>query len=149
MRLITSAITVAFPSFDFTFLVPEFADRLTRELDFELEGRMCERAGRALADDPRMVTPDVYWELTTAKVLTMEFVRGAKIDDGPGLRAAGVDPREAAEALADTFARTLLCHGFVHGESSALKKHVPSFPATSLSIAASSVRPPSSTTQTR
>ena len=116
MRLITSAITVAFPSFDFTFLVPEFADRLTRELDFELEGRMCERAGRALADDPRMVTPDVYWELTTAKVLTMEFVRGAKIDDGPGLRAAGVDPREAAEALADTFARTLLCHGFVHGD---------------------------------
>ena len=116
MRFITSAITVAFPSFDFTFLVPEFADRLTRELDFELEGRMCERAGRALADDPRMVTPDVYWELTTAKVLTMEFVRGAKIDDGPGLRAAGVDPREAAEALADTFARTLLCHGFVHGD---------------------------------
>ena len=116
MRFITSAITVAFPSFDFTFLVPEFADRLTRELDFELEGRMCERAGRALADDPRMVTPDVYWELTTSKVLTMEFVRGAKIDDGPGLRAAGVDPREAAEALADTFARTLLCHGFVHGD---------------------------------
>ena len=57
MRLITSAVTVAFPSFDFTFLVPEFAERLTRELDFELEGRMCERAGRALADDPRMVTP--------------------------------------------------------------------------------------------
>jgi aarF domain-containing kinase len=116
MRLITSAITVAFPNFDFTFLVPEFADRLTRELDFELEGRMCERAGRALADDPRMVTPDIYWELTTSKVLTMEYVRGAKIDDGPGLRAAGVDPREAAEALADTFARTLLCHGFVHGD---------------------------------
>ena len=46
----------------------------------------------------------------------MEFVRGAKIDDGPALRAAGVDPREAAEALADTFARTLLCHGFVHGD---------------------------------
>ena len=59
MRLITSAVTVAFPSFDFTFLVPEFAERLTRELDFELEGRMCERAGRALADDPRMVTPPV------------------------------------------------------------------------------------------
>ena len=116
MRLITSAVTVAFPSFDFTFLVPEFAERLTRELDFELEGRMCERAGRALADDPRMVTPAVFWPLTTGKVLTMEFVRGAKIDDGPALRAAGVDPREAAEALADTFARTLLCHGFVHGD---------------------------------
>ena len=83
MRLITSAVTVAFPSFDFTFLVPEFAERLTRELDFELEGRMCERAGRALADDPRMVTPAVFWPLTTGKVLTMEFVRGAKIDDGP------------------------------------------------------------------
>jgi|TARA_B110000967_G_scaffold200481_2_gene236330 aarF domain-containing kinase len=116
MRYITFGITCLFVSFDFQFLVPEFAERLTRELDFEKEGRMCDRTGRALADDPRMVTPRIHWNLTTDKVLTMEFIRGAKIDDGPGLRAAGIDPKAAAEALADTFARTLLCHGFVHGD---------------------------------
>tara|TARA_B110000977_G_scaffold103030_1_gene134544 strand:+ start:572 stop:2584 length:2013 start_codon:yes stop_codon:yes gene_type:complete len=116
MRFITKGITLLFPSFDFQFLVPEFAERLTRELDFELEGKMCERTGKALADDPRMVTPEIFWKYTTNKVLTMEFIRGAKIDDGPGLRASGIDPKLAAEALADTFARTLLCHGFVHGD---------------------------------
>jgi aarF domain-containing kinase len=39
------------------------------------------------------------------------------VDDGPGLRAAGIDPAAAAHALADTFARMLTCHGFVHGKS--------------------------------
>lgn len=116
MRFITGAVLVAFPNFDFSFLVPEFRDRLARELDFTWEGRSCERTGRALADDPRMVTPDIHWSLTTGKVLTMEYVRGVKVDDGAELRAAGIDPRAAAEALADTFARMLLCHGFVHGD---------------------------------
>ena len=116
MRFITGAVLVAFPNFDFSFLVPEFRDRLARELDFTWEGRSCERTGRALADDPRMVTPDIHWSLTTGKVLTMEYVRWVKVDDGAELRAAGIDPRAAAEALADTFARMLLCHGFVHGD---------------------------------
>ena len=116
MRFITGAVLVVFPNFDFSFLVPEFRDRLARELDFTWEGQSCERTGRALADDPRMVTPDIHWSLTTGKVLTMEYVRGVKVDDGAELRAAGIDPRAAAEALADTFARMLLCHGFVHGD---------------------------------
>ena len=116
MRFITNAVKLAFPAFDFSFLVPEFRHRLARELDFVWEGRSCERTGRALADDPRMVTPKVYWSLTTPRVLTMEYVRGVKVDDGPGLRAAGIDPTAAAEALADTFARMLACHGFVHGD---------------------------------
>ena len=116
MRFITGAICVAFPSFDFSFLVPEFRDRLSRELDFTWEGRSCERTGRALADDARMVTPKIHWSLTTGRVLTMEYVRGVKVDDGPGLRAAGIDPAAAASALADTFARMLACHGFVHGD---------------------------------
>ena len=98
MRFITGAVLVAFPNFDFSFLVPEFRDRLARELDFTWEGRSCERTGRALADDPRMVTPDIHWSLTTGKVLTMEYVRGVKVDDGAELRAAGIDPRAAAEA---------------------------------------------------
>ena len=87
--LITGAICVAFPTFDFSFLVPEFRDRLARELDFTWEGRSCERTGKALADDARMVTPKIHWSLTTGRVLTMEYVRGVKVDDGPGLRAAG------------------------------------------------------------
>ena len=116
MAFITSGVLLAFPNFDFSFLVPEFRDRLARELDFKWEGRSCERTGRALADDPRMVTPKVFWPLTTSRVLTMEYVRGVKVDDGPGLRAAGIDPAAAAEALSDTFARMLACHGFVHGD---------------------------------
>ena len=116
MRFITRSVLLAFPLFDFSFLVPEFEKRLARELDFAWEGRSCERAGRALADDPRVVTPGVHWPLTSSKVLTMEYVRGVKVDDGPGLRAAGIDPRDAAAALADAFARTLLCHGFAHGD---------------------------------
>ena len=75
------------PLFDFSF-VPEFEKRLARELDFAWEGRSCERAG-ALADDPRVVTPGVHWPLTSSKVLAMEYVRGVKVDDGPGSAPRG------------------------------------------------------------
>ena len=77
--------------FDFSFLVPDSRQAL-EELDSR--GRVeAARGPRALADDARMVTPKIHWSLTTGRVLTMEYVRGVKVDDGPGLRARRDRPR--------------------------------------------------------
>jgi aarF domain-containing kinase len=57
MRFLTSATVVAFPDFDFSFLVPEFAQRLARELDFIWEGRSCERTVGRCKLKPVSITP--------------------------------------------------------------------------------------------
>jgi len=105
-----------FPSFDFTFMVDEFKSRLEKEIDFELEGRNCERLARAFADDERIDSPEIIWEFTRPKVLTMEFIDGVKITDIDAMKAAGLDPKVAALAMSDAFARMLLVHGYVHGD---------------------------------
>ena len=105
-----------FPSFDFGFMVDEFKSRLEKEIDFEAEGRNCERLGLAFADDARIDTPEVFWDLTTRRVLTMEFIDGEKLTNIEGMREKGLDPEHAALALSDCFARMLLVHGYIHGD---------------------------------
>jgi ubiquinone biosynthesis protein len=63
-------------------LISEFRKWTLRELDFRLEGQ----TAQALRDTavPNVIVPKINWELTTAKVLTMEFLGGvshAKIAD--------------------------------------------------------------------
>ena len=107
---------LAFPSFDFGFMVDEFRSRLEKEIDFEAEGRNCERMKRAFADDERIDAPSVEWNVTRKRVLTMEFVHGTKVTDIASMHKLGLDPKQAALALSDAFARMLLVHSFVHGD---------------------------------
>lgn len=63
-------------------LVLEFDRWTSRELDFRLEGQTADTIRRNAV--PNEIIPYVYWHLTTARVLTMEFMEGvslAKIAD--------------------------------------------------------------------
>lgn len=74
-----------------TEMLDEFATWTLQETKFVLEGSTAERVGENRA--PYEVIPKVYWELTTEKVLTLEFIEGislAQIDrlvDEEGLEA--------------------------------------------------------------
>jgi len=116
MSTLVALTKLCFPKFDFGFMVDEFKSRLEKEIDFEAEGRNCERMKRAFADDERITAPAVEWELTRRRVLTMEFVHGTKVTDVAEMRKLGLDPRQAALALSDAFARMLLVHSFIHGD---------------------------------
>lgn len=65
-------------------VVEEFADWTGRELDFVVEGHNAERFRFAFRDNPYIRIPTIYWEFTTPRVLTMEFVSGVRADDLPG-----------------------------------------------------------------
>ena len=116
MSALVNFTKVFFPSFDFGFMVNEFKSRLEKEIDFEAEGRNCERLGSAFADDPRIATPKIFWDVTTRRVLVMEFIEGEKLTNIEGMRAKGLDSKHAALALSDCFARMLLVHGYIHGD---------------------------------
>jgi len=64
-----------------TFSAQEIADQFAswteRELDFIIEGRTADRLRRNAA--PYEVVPRIHWELTTRKVLTMEFIEGVSV----------------------------------------------------------------------
>jgi len=63
-------------------LINEFSKWTLRELDFRIEGHTAEALRRTAT--PNEIVPRIEWELTTARVLTMEFLGGvslAKIAD--------------------------------------------------------------------
>lgn len=97
-------------------LVEEFAYTLRNELDYTREGQNADRLRRNFADDAAIYIPKVYWEFTTPRVLTMEEIRGVKINDLDALDAAGLDRHRVAENSVRIMLTEVFEHGFFHAD---------------------------------
>jgi len=97
-------------------LVAEFATTSLEEIDYLHEAVGAERFGAIFADDPRIGVPEIVWERTTRRVLTLSDVTAIKINDIEALRAAGIDPSEVAAVFAEAMFEQLFGHGYFHAD---------------------------------
>ncbi|WP_298226951.1 AarF/UbiB family protein [Gryllotalpicola sp.] len=97
-------------------LLAEFTATSLEEIDYLHEAAGAERFREMFADDPRVAVPDVVWERTTRRVLTLSDATAIKIDDVPGLRSAGIDPSEVAAAFADVMLEQFFRFGYFHAD---------------------------------
>lgn len=68
-----------------------FIASLERELDYRIEGRNADRFRYNFRDEKGIVTPAIFWDYTTERVLTMEFMVGTKMGDRAALKRQGID----------------------------------------------------------
>jgi aarF domain-containing kinase len=101
---------------DFRFISEEMSRMIPRELDFINEGRNAERIAANFAGVEDIVVPEVYWEHTTRRVLTMEYVDGVKITDIEAMERLGIDPADVAKILIVAYSEMLLHHGIFHAD---------------------------------
>jgi predicted unusual protein kinase regulating ubiquinone biosynthesis (AarF/ABC1/UbiB family) len=101
---------------DMPALVEEFALTSFEEIDYLHEAASAERFAQDFADDPRVGVPDVVWERTTRRVLTLQDVTAIKINDVDALRAAGIDPADVASSFAAVMFDQLFLHGHFHAD---------------------------------
>ncbi len=99
-----------------SLIVSEFAKTIRRELDFYREGQNIERFHKNFADDKTVYIPKVYWELTTDRILTMEWIDGIKISETAALEAAGLDKKAVAVNGARLILKQIFDHGFFHAD---------------------------------
>jgi ubiquinone biosynthesis protein len=97
-------------------LAEEFARTLRAELNYLAEGRNAERFAENFADDPSVHIPQVYWETTSSRVLTLERLRGLKVSDLDGLDRAGIDRPALAARAARVVAQMIFDDGFFHAD---------------------------------
>ena len=100
-------------------VVADFSDNLAEELDFRLEAQSMDAWISHLRNSPlgrNIRVPDVHWEFTTEKVLTMERVSGVRIDDVANIRKKGFDGTELVKALLFSVFEGGLRHGLFHGD---------------------------------
>lgn len=102
--------------FDPVALADEFARIMRRELDYRIEARQILRFRRNFRGDGRVHIPRVYLERSTARVLTMERLTGAKITDFEALERMGVDRRRLARLGAEMFLKMVLVDHYFHGD---------------------------------
>ncbi len=100
-------------------VVADFADNLAEELDFRIEAQSMEAwvsglHGSSLGKNIKV--PQVQWDLTTERVLTMERVHGVRIDDVAAIRKQGFDGTELVKALLFSTFEGGLRHGLFHGD---------------------------------
>ena len=97
-------------------LAEEFASALRTELDFRREAWNADRLRKNFADEPHLYVPKIYWDYSTRRLLVMERIKGIKIDNLDGLKAAGYD-RQRLSAYAANFAlKEILIDGFFHAD---------------------------------
>lgn len=102
--------------FDITGIVEEFSRTLGEELDFFREGYYAERFRGDFQGDKIVYIPQVYWEYTTDRVLTLEHVRGIKINRYKELEEAGIDRHQVASELVRIYIEQFLKYGFFHAD---------------------------------
>jgi ubiquinone biosynthesis protein len=108
-----------------TEMLDEFARWTMRETDFLQEARTAERVGAN--PPPYEVEPDVRWDLTTARVLTLEFIEGVtlaqiiRVIERDGEQAAveqipGLDVELVLHHLSFASLRQIFVTGLFHGD---------------------------------
>jgi predicted unusual protein kinase regulating ubiquinone biosynthesis (AarF/ABC1/UbiB family) len=101
---------------DWAGMLHEFDETIHGEMDYAAEGRNAERFRENFQNWTNVHVPKIYWDATTAKVLTMEFIHGTKVVELEALRARGVSPEKVNRLLIRTYLKQLLEDGFFHAD---------------------------------
>jgi len=96
--------------------VRAFAEMVRIEMDLRMEAAACEELGENFAGNEDYRTPEVDWERTAQRVLTIERIHGIAIDEREALIAAGHDPAEILRKSAEAFFYQVFRDGFFHGD---------------------------------
>lgn len=97
-------------------LVEEFAQTSLEEIDYRFEAAHLERFKSNFSSDVRVSTPNVVWERSTQRILTLSDVSAIKITDVDALDLAGIDPNAVAAELARVTFEQFFVHGFFHAD---------------------------------
>lgn len=100
-------------------IVADFRKTLEEELDFAAEAANIEAFNRLLEREGLAgvaAAPRVYPALSTRRIITMERLRGVRIDDKPGVDARRDDVVEMLRDTSKVFWTCVFLGGFFHGD---------------------------------
>jgi ubiquinone biosynthesis protein len=101
---------------DFKGLINEFAENVMLELDYRNEAANAQMLAYNMREITGVHVPVIYSDLSSEKVLTMEFIRGVKITKVDELDAAGIDRHELARTFLRAMIKQILVDRFFHGD---------------------------------
>lgn len=101
---------------DWVSMAKECRRVLLRELDFRVEAQYAARFRQQFLDEPDIRVPGVVWELSTRRILCLDYLPGIKVNDRQALIEAEIDPASVAEIGASSYLQQLVRFGFFHAD---------------------------------
>jgi predicted unusual protein kinase regulating ubiquinone biosynthesis (AarF/ABC1/UbiB family) len=100
----------------FTNVFNEYGRIIEEEMDFVEEANNANRFRENLKDTPRVIIPEVYREVSSARVIVLKYYEGIKISDVEALKRAKIDVFKVIEDLIEIYARMMLIDRFFHAD---------------------------------
>ena len=102
--------------FNLEAIYREFFELLYQEIDYVHEGKNADRFRQNFQTYQRVAVPQVYWQYTTPKILTLEYLPGIKIDNRPALEANQINTQEVIQLGITCYLKQLLEDGFFQSD---------------------------------
>src|SRR5215475_14020191 len=97
-------------------IIDEFSRVIAEEMDFDHEADNVERFGELFRDSDFVIVPPVYREVTTTRVLVMQFFEGFRVTEVDEILRHNVDTKKMIENLIEFYGDQLLIYGFFHAD---------------------------------
>ncbi|TXG51819.1 hypothetical protein EZV62_020988 [Acer yangbiense] len=101
---------------DVVALIDEFARRVYQELNYVQEGQNARRFKKLYADKEDVLVPDIFWDYTSGKVLTMDWVDGVKLNEQDAIERQGLKVLDLVNTGIQCSLRQLLEYGYFHAD---------------------------------
>lgn len=118
LRLLMEELVKQYPGLtvvDIVGFVDEFGEIMMHEMNYLAEASNARRFELMFRNTEYCMIPKVYMELTTRRLLVMEYVTGSP-PDTEELVKRGLDPVEVAKNGTHIFLKMIFQHGFFHGD---------------------------------
>ena len=86
------------------------------EMDLRFEAAAANELYENTKNDMNFKVPEIYWNYTTKKILTLDKVEGVSIREHKKLEVSGVNLKKLAENLIQHFLTQAVRDGFFHGD---------------------------------
>src|SRR5215468_7769391 len=97
-------------------IIDEFSRVIAEEMDFHHEADNVERFAELFRGSDFVIIPRVYRDVTTTRVLVMQFFEGFRVNEVDEIIRQGVDTQKMIENLIGFYGDQLLIHGFFHAD---------------------------------
>lgn len=101
---------------DLTLIIDEFGIKLFEEIDYLNEAQNAEQFADNFKNDDTVKVPKIYWDYSSYRILTLEWIQGIKLTDTEKIKAANLDQNRLTEIGVVAGLRQLLEHGFFHAD---------------------------------
>lgn len=116
MEYLVKIVSWVFPEFQFQWVVDETKKNVPIELNFEIEASNATKIAELFKECKWLKVPKVYDDLSTQRVLIMEFVEGGQVNDLKYIKQEKIDPFEISAKLGQLYSKMIFIHGFVHSD---------------------------------